>query len=177
MATVRPHVMSCIDPDSHRKGEIQKYPVLLPEKIKSHKEYSVKVKTTGVNVSDADVIISIGRGIGSPQNINMIYELASELGAAVGASRAIVDAGWIDFRHQVGQTGKTVNPKLYIACGISGAVQHIAGMSSSDLIVAINNDSEAPIFNIAKYGVVGDIMEVLPAFIKEFKKRKDILCK
>jgi electron transfer flavoprotein alpha subunit len=122
-----------------------------------------------VNLVDADIIISGGRGLGGPENFAILRELADEIGAAVGSSRAAVDAGWIPYAHQVGQTGKTVCPKIYIACGISGAVQHQVGMKSSDTIIAINKDPNAPIFDIADFGFVGDVLEVLPMLTKKIK--------
>ena len=145
-------------------------PVLEEDDIPS-KIIGFEEKEGGVSLTDASIIVSGGRGVGGPEGFEPVRELAKVLGAAVGASRAAVDAGWIPYEHQVGQTGKTVSPDLYIACGISGAIQHQAGMRTSKVIVAINKDPEAPIFKLAQYGIVGDLFEILPALNEAFSER------
>ena len=173
MATVRPKVMAPAEPDASRTGEV--ISLLFPEEpLQSRIEVLETVVNAEdqVNIQEFETLVAGGRGLDSVKGFALIRELAAELSGAVAASRAAVDAGWIPYPHQVGQTGKTVSPKLYIACGISGAVQHAAGMQSAEIVVAINRDKDAPIFDIATYGVVGDLYEVVPRLIQRLREIK-----
>ncbi len=171
MATVRHKVMKKAVRQADHKGEIIKKQFdFTAISIKTKVLNIVEEVTKTINIAEADIIVSGGRGMGGPENFKLLEELAQVLGGAVGSSRAAVDAGWMPYSHQVGQTGRTVCPKLYIACGISGAIQHLVGMQSSDVIVAINKDAQAPIFKLATFGIEGDVLQVVPALTKQFKK-------
>ncbi len=172
MATVRPRVMKKGEYDESRTGDIVQVSC---EGVRSRTkvlDFVKEVSEVSVNLHETDIIVAGGRGMGGEKGYRMLEEFANALGGAVGASRAAVDEGWIPYSHQVGQTGKTVNPKVYFACGISGAVQHVVGMQSSDIIIAINKNPEAPIFNVATYGIVGDMFEIVPMLTRKIKEMK-----
>lgn len=171
MATVRHKVFAPMEPDKHRKGRILRES--FDGQIYASRTRLVDIVEeveSLVNIAEADIIVSGGRGMQAPENFRLLEELAHAIGGAVGSSRAAVDAGWMPYSHQVGQTGRTVSPKIYFACGISGQIQHLVGMQSSRIIIAVNKDPDAPIFKVATYGILGDVLQVIPALIKKFKE-------
>jgi electron transfer flavoprotein alpha subunit len=172
MGTVRPGVFKKTEPDYLRTGKTIHNPLCIRKRPVRTKflEFFSSPTLSDVNLEEADIIVAGGRGLGTGENFNLLRDFASVLGAAVGASRAAVDAGWIDHVYQIGQTGKTVSPKVYFACGISGTTQHFAGIASSEKIIAINKDPDAPIFKFADFGIVGDLFEVIPALMEKIKK-------
>ena len=173
MATVRPGVFEKLE-EEEKEGGVEEIPVnLSSEDIRTKVLEIVKENKEIVDISEANFIVAGGRGMGSQENFKLLYELAGALGGVVAASRAAVDKGWLDKAYQVGQTGKTVRPNIYISCGISGAIQHVAGMQDSDLIIAVNKDESAPIMKIADYGIVGDIVKVIPQMIAEVNAIKE----
>ena len=173
MATVRPKVMKELEFDSARQGEIVDVtPNRFVQQTRVRVLESVRSEQDNVNIQESDILVAGGRGLDSAKGFDLIRELADSLDADVAASRAVVDAGWIAYPHQVGQTGKTVAPKLYIACGISGAIQHVAGMQSSETIVAINRDENAPIFDVADFGIVGDMFKIIPMLIRKIEGQR-----
>jgi electron transfer flavoprotein alpha subunit len=175
MATVRPHVMQMPEPQAGAKGEIIRSDFVIPEESVLVKVLEIlKDSDAGhhIDIGGAEFIVSGGRGMMGPENFGILKELADELHGVVGGSRSAVDAGWLGHDRQVGQTGKTVRPKIYIACGISGAIQHLVGMQDSDLIIAINRDKDAPIFEVAHYGIVGDLFQVVPLLTQKIRELK-----
>jgi len=173
MATVRPKVMKALDPDTGRLGRIIEEKIdLIEEDMRTKVLQIVNDVTKKASLAEAHVIVCGGKGMGDLQNFQLVNELAETIGASVGGTRDVVEAGWLPHEQQVGQTGETVTPKIYFAIGISGAIQHIVGMKNSEFIIAINKDPNAPIFDVATYGIVGDAMEIVPKLIDQFKQAK-----
>lgn len=176
MATVRPKVMKALEPDETRQGKVVEETIDLKEEDMRTKVLKiVKDVTETASLADAHVIVCGGKGMGDEQGFQLIHEFAEVIGASVGGTRDVIEAGWLPYEYQIGQTGQTVTPKMYFAVGVSGAIQHVVGMKNSDVIIAINNDPNAPIFDVATYGIVGDALEILPKLIEQFKQiRKEM---
>jgi electron transfer flavoprotein alpha subunit len=171
MATVRPKVMKALEPDLTRSGTIvEESAQVREEELRTKVLKIVRDAQRTIRLDEADVIVAGGKGLGSKEGFQLIHRFAETIGATVGASRDAVEAGWIDHQHQVGQTGVTVTPKIYFAIGISGAIQHLVGMQNSGLIIAINKDPQAAIFQHCHYGIVGDAFEIVPLLIEAFQK-------
>lgn len=171
MATVRPKVMKALETDSSRMGKVIEEPISLTEEEMRTKVIEIVNNVTKkANLADAHVIVCGGKGMGDEQNFQLLYEFADTIGASVGGTRDVVEAGWLPHELQIGQTGETVTPKVYFAIALSGAIQHVVGMKNSDLIIAINKDPNAPIFDVATYGIVGDALEIVPKLIEQFKQ-------
>ena len=174
MATVRPGVMAALAKDETRKGEVVNFKVdFVPADMNVEIIEEVKETKKTVDITDAKILVSGGRGIGSAEFVNTLQEAADVLGGVVTGSRPVIEAGWLSKERQVGQTGKTVRPNLYLACGISGAIQHVAGMESSEVVISINKDDNAAIFSVSDLGVVGDVKVILPKLIEALKKVKE----
>ncbi len=176
MATVRPKVMKALEPDETRQGKVVEETIDLKEEDMRTKVLKiVKDVTETASLADAHVIVCGGKGMGDELGFQLIHEFAEVIGASVGGTRDVIEAGWLPYEYQIGQTGQTVTPKMYFAVGVSGAIQHVVGMKNSDVIIAINNDPNAPIFDVATYGIVGDALEILPKLIEQFKQiRKEM---
>jgi len=174
MASVRPGVMQKKEKDNSRQGQISFLDIELDNSALTYEVLEeVAIVKTKKNIEDANILVSAGRGVGNPANLNKLHDLANSLGAAISGSRAVIDAGWIDHSQQVGQTGKTVRPEVYFALGISGAIQHVAGMEDSELIIAINKNPDAPIFEVADLGLVGDVNQIIPEVVRALNNLKE----